>query len=116
MLRPSFAERLSDIVDSAGGSALFDLFLANARECVDIFSPSDDAGDGIGTSRLGGLPDLPVDVPWPAGTDREGRPWGYAGFVAQIDFSEVPPTADLSLPGVGGTRKRSSPRSKTNPH
>ena len=60
--------------------------------------PLEEGADApIGASRLGGMPDLPPDVPWPwrpaiSGrkffADHAERPWPLT-FVAQIDFAEI---------------------------
>ena len=58
----------------------------------------------IGASRLGGMPDLPAEIPWPwrpavSGVDfkeHSPRPWPLS-FVAQIDFAEI-----LSAGGLEG--------------
>lgn len=59
----------------------------------------------IGASRLGGMPDLPAEVPWPwrpalsdrtVFKDHAARPWPLS-FVAQIDFAEI-----LSVGGLEG--------------
>jgi len=60
--------------------------------------PLEEGADApIGASRLGGMPDLPPDVPWPwrpalSGIevfgDHAERPWPLT-FVAQIDFAEI---------------------------
>jgi Domain of unknown function (DUF1963) len=50
----------------------------------------------VGASRLGGMPDLPPDVPWPwrppvserVWKAHAERPWPLS-FVAQIDFAEI---------------------------
>lgn len=50
----------------------------------------------VGASRLGGTPDLPADVEWPA--DREGP----IPFVAQLDLAAVAPfDVDRALPREG---------------
>nr|MBF6591327.1 DUF1963 domain-containing protein [Ktedonobacterales bacterium] len=46
---------------------------------------ADEASLAIGASKLGGLPDLPPDVPWPA---RAGAP---LAFVAQVRLDDVAP-------------------------
>ena len=60
--------------------------------------PLEEGADApIGASRLGGMPDLPPDVPWPwrpaiSGrkffADHAERPWPLT-FAAQIDFGEI---------------------------
>src|SRR5215510_4121741 len=60
--------------------------------------PLEEGADApIGASRLGGMPDLLPDVPWPwrpaiSGrkffADHAERPWPLT-FVAQIDFAEI---------------------------
>jgi hypothetical protein len=42
------------------------------------------SGTPLGASRLGGLPDLPPDTPWPAAPD--GRP---LAFLAQLDLADT---------------------------
>ena len=59
--------------------------------------PVEEAADApIGASRLGGMPDLPSEVPWPRRParnrtvfkDHAARPWPLS-FVAQINFAEI---------------------------
>ena len=59
--------------------------------------PFEEGADApVGASRLGGMPDLPADVPWPwrpaiadAYFKEHGeRPWPLT-FIAQIDFAEI---------------------------
>jgi uncharacterized protein YwqG len=51
----------------------------------------------IGQSRVGGLPDLPPDIPW--ATDRKGSP---LSFIAQINCRELKPyDLDNLLPDAG---------------
>jgi uncharacterized protein YwqG len=63
----------------------------------DETGPFEEGADApIGTSRLGGMPDLPADVPWPW---RPALPVAYfkehgecpspLSFIAQIDFAEI---------------------------
>jgi uncharacterized protein YwqG/GNAT superfamily N-acetyltransferase len=66
---------------------------------------------GVGESRIGGVPDVPLGFEWPRWTpskqqvDKYGQPWhpdGPAplGFIAQIDLSAVP-RVDDTLPSSG---------------
>jgi uncharacterized protein YwqG len=59
--------------------------------------PVEEGADGpIGASRLGGMPDLPSEVPWPwrpafsdsVFKEHAEHPWPLS-FVAQIDFAEI---------------------------
>src|SRR5215510_3234122 len=68
--------------------------------------PVEEGADApIGASRLGGMPDLPPEIPWPWRPafsdggfckDHAERPWPLS-FVAQIDFAEI-----LSAGGLEG--------------
>ncbi|MCP4220271.1 MAG: DUF1963 domain-containing protein [bacterium] len=54
-----------------------------------------DAGDNVGNSRFGGVPDLPSGLEWPRNTD------GHLVFLAQINFTEAPGTcSDLPSNGI----------------
>ena len=55
-----------------------------------IFSP--ESSEGLGACRLGGLPDLPVGIPWPtfANPDYGDREYPYR-FLMQIDLAAVTP-------------------------
>lgn len=65
-----------------------------SKECFRMrTTPRAKESTPIGTSKLGGLPDLPPGIEWPE--------WktGYLTFVAQVNLAEVPPTG--LLPNVG---------------
>jgi uncharacterized protein YwqG len=65
-----------------------------AKECVRMRStPRANETISIGTSKLGGLPDLPPGLAWPK--------WkaSYLTFVAQVNLAELP--ANELLPNVG---------------
>lgn len=65
-----------------------------SKECVRMRSaPCANESMPVGTSKLGGLPDLPPGLAWPK--------WktGYLTFVAQVNLAELP-AIDL-LPNVG---------------
>ena len=63
----------------------------------------------VGTSKYGGLPDLPPDIAWPVGDDCRATcnddtagEQRLAGFVCQIDLNELQPAAAASvLPASG---------------
>lgn len=80
-----------------------------ARPALRMVMGAEDEHIAIGASKIGGLPDLPADFPWPqggecqaiynsdtAGTDR------LAGFMAQVNMSEIAGTqAARDLPAKG---------------
>src|SRR5215472_19190235 len=82
------------------GLGEWSLRLAAAARHAIILEPGpleEGAEAPIGASRLGGMPDLPADVPWPwrpalsgieVFRDHAERPWPLT-FVAQIDFAEI---------------------------
>jgi hypothetical protein len=54
--------------------------------------------DRVGGSAFGGLPHLPMDVPWPA--NKTGKP---LPFILELDLATLPRIPDLSLlPPAGG--------------
>jgi uncharacterized protein YwqG/predicted DNA-binding protein (MmcQ/YjbR family) len=60
-------------------------------------SPMDEAQIPLGSSKVGGHPDLPASLSWPR--FRNGRP---LSFLAQIDLGEIPPSRRLAdLPATG---------------
>jgi len=55
-----------------------------ARPCVELTTRAPTAADkAIGSSRIGGTPDLPAGVDWPEGSD------GPMAFVAQLDLGAI---------------------------
>lgn len=60
-------------------------------------TPAPDEDIPIGTTKFGGLPDLPADMPWPA---THGRP---LAFLAQINLADMPAEQidDWPLPRAG---------------
>lgn len=80
---------------SKGGLSPIGTELSNlSKECVRMRSaPCANESMPVGTSKLGGLPDLPPGLAWPK--------WktGYLTFVAQVNLAELP-AIDL-LPNVG---------------
>jgi Domain of unknown function (DUF1963) len=75
---------LQEAIDESGLAAAKELILAGARPCYRILADGDAAGAPPGTTRLGGVPDLPQGLAWPRGDD--GR---FGNFFAQIDFADL---------------------------
>jgi hypothetical protein len=103
----STRKELETALAQAGLGAWSPQLAAAARPAIILEpGPVEDGADApIGASRLGGMPDLPPEVPWPwrpAFSDRKffkdhaERPWPLS-FVAQIDFAEI-----LSAGGLEG--------------
>jgi hypothetical protein len=88
-------------IEAAGLAEHSEALLAEARECVHFFYNKPKGELAPGASKVGGLPDLPESVEWPAGTDDEGRPAGRAEFLAQFNLAEVPAGHGLALPKSG---------------
>jgi len=62
---------------------------------IDV-QPVDEDELPVGTSKIGGRPDLPPDIAWP---EHEGRP---LGFLAQFNLTEVAPyNVEYTLPSSG---------------
>jgi hypothetical protein len=97
----SLRSRFLQAVDDAGLAEHSEALLGEARECVHFFYDEPKGELAPGASKVGGLPDLPDSVEWPAGTDDEGRPAGRAEFLAQFNLAEVPAVHGLALPKSG---------------
>jgi uncharacterized protein YwqG len=65
-----------------------------ARPCVHLGLGRTGKRPRQGTSRLGGLPDLPPEIDYPQEDD------AYLLFVGQINLAEVPPTPPLPASGL----------------
>lgn len=72
-----------------------DLIVGAAMPCVTLYCDSNDEGTGVGCSRMGGVPDLPVGTDWPA---FEGE---RAAFVMQLNLGELPSLPGSPLPAEG---------------
>ena len=81
MIRETLRMRFDKAVGKAGLAEHRDALLAEARECVHFFLHEADAPLPVGMSKVGGSPDLPESVEWPAGVDPDGNPLGKAEFL-----------------------------------
>src|SRR5579864_36438 len=88
---------LLTIFEQAGIARLLKDIDALARPSIRLYTtPVDEASLPIGTSKVGGLPDLPPDLSWP---EFDGLP---QSFIAQIRLSEVQPyDTEEALPPKG---------------
>lgn len=102
--------RLLEEVASANLPELKDRVLRLARPALRMKkTEADDEEIPVGSSKLGGLPDLPPDFPWPPGgdchaiyNDDTGGTDRLAGFMAQVNFAEIADTqAAKDLPETG---------------
>jgi uncharacterized protein YwqG len=89
---------IAELLRGAGLGDYADGILQYAKPCIRLHAQLAERPETlpIGSSRIGGLPDLPPKVNWPM---RNGRP---CGFIAQINLSEVAPfDEDHLLPRDG---------------
>ena len=96
--RPPLAtmDDLDALIDRCGLTAARDLILAHTTPCFHMIAGGPAADAPLGTTRLGGAPDLPVGSVWPAGKS------GYYGFLGQLDLADVAArTGAADLPNRG---------------
>ena len=100
MTVPEFAVQtaaLEALIDQSGLGSVRDLILGSAVRCFRIFPDGEASGAPLGTTRLGGVPDLAQGVAWPR--DNEGR---LANFFGQFDFADLAARVDAAdLPRAG---------------
>ncbi len=84
LLSPPLEDRLRHDVEEAGLLELWPRLRQVARPSYAVELVPDADLDRLGTSRLGGLPDLPAGKAWPA---RDGK---LLTFIAQVNLAEVP--------------------------
>jgi len=89
-------EKLKAALKDQGVERYFDVARAASRNAIRMgFKPT--TKSKLGSSRLGGLPDLPAGVDWP--TYKDGRP---LDFIAQIRLEDAAPCdVDGLLPKKG---------------
>ena len=100
-------DELKSVLEEHGLAEYYEKIRAQYKPC--IWLRLGEAGEGkIGTSRIGGRPDLPDGMEWP--TSNETLPEGDKGtpltFVMQIDLADIPddkdfPRSEIHLPKDG---------------
>jgi uncharacterized protein YwqG len=102
-LHPEVSRVLDARIAAQGLERVSALIHQRAAPCYAVVVQSAEDYARVGNSRLGGLPDLPVEVAWPTAmnvTDR--RKTCSAAFLGQINFAELPPLGSPSpLPATG---------------
>jgi len=68
-----------------------DLIIGNAAECYSMEVAGADDYSVLGNTRFGGDPDLPNSFPWPCDGDPKSPGSTFSNFIAQVNFSELPP-------------------------
>lgn len=111
MLTAEELDRLDCLIARFGYGPARELLVQSARPCIPLFledipANADQRTIALGASRVGGVPDLPADMPWPIVDDGfvtqcERRRPGYAGFLLQIALEDMPELVDQPLPSFG---------------
>jgi hypothetical protein len=95
-LSPGLRDQLREAVATRELTSYDEAILAAARPAIHLEYAEDTGPDEpLGTSRLGGDPDLPEDVPWPA---HDGR---RLTFMAQLAMSDLGVPEGWPLPREG---------------
>ena len=84
---PEYSQR----IDGAGLEAHRDALVRAALPSVRLVATGSADAAPVGTSRLGGLPDLPLTTEWPT---KNGKP---LSFIAQVNLDDVHPFDDEAL-------------------
>lgn len=96
MLSPDNARRCKQLIADHGFSGAGDSIMDQAVDCISLFRNESRDSTEIGTSRYGGLPDLPEAIEWPRNADGE-----LLGFFMQLRLSELPHSPAIVLPDTG---------------
>lgn len=95
-LPPADAEAYRARLEAEGLSSYVDALLPQVRTGARLVPAPDGDGTAVGTTRLGGRPDLPTATAWPDGYDAP------LSFVLQVDLAGLPAElADSGLPTSG---------------
>ncbi|HEY9801516.1 MAG TPA: YwqG family protein [Leptolyngbyaceae cyanobacterium] len=89
-------EQFTTLIHEHGLSNCQDDILASVRPAILLRLGQAELGHK-GQSRIGGVPDLPLSVPWPQNTSSDS----YLCFILQINFAELPTFAKNPFPKRG---------------
>lgn len=95
MISPQLLADLRAKINATELSSHADAILATALPAIDIVLNGPSSG-GLGESRFGGTPDLPLGMDWPL--NDEGK---ALTFLAQINLADIPKFDDNPLPASG---------------
>ncbi len=91
-------EEMRRLLSEAGLRRQTDTLIMGARDSIRIRTRSvEDGALPVGSSKLGGIPDLPETVAWP---EHGGRPMLFLGQIRLSDLSDVDETDALPDSGV----------------
>src|SRR4051812_30593101 len=91
---PASAAEFAEALGELGLGRHAEALTALARPAVRCrFRTAAERRIGCGESKLGGSPDLPAGVSWPAGPDAVPL-----SFLGQFNLAEVPVVVDVGLP------------------
>ncbi|TWU00020.1 hypothetical protein Pla108_09630 [Botrimarina colliarenosi] len=89
-------EALASRIEALGLGPFREEIIESAEACLSVTTSRDESRPcEIGSSKIGGDPDLPADLEWPRASENSLH------FIAQFKLSELPPIASTSLPSVG---------------
>ncbi len=87
---------LNALIDRCGLKPARELILSRASRCFHVIAGDPAIDSPLGTTRLGGAPDLPIGAAWPRSE------YGACGFLGQLDLADVRArTGALDLPRQG---------------
>lgn len=94
-------EDLRQRIAQHGLDALKDIILDNVTRCYALVTAGPGDGAILGTTRFGGVPDLPPDYDWPCDGDPDDPSTRFSNFVGQVNFAEIAATRGSALPHQG---------------
>lgn len=106
-LTGSERDRLIRLIREYRLEPIEDELLAHSAPCITlVLTDIEDRRSAVadsapGSSRMGGLPDVPDGFEWPVIRPRPDAPQVHAGFLMQLDLASLPPLAGSGLPSTG---------------
>src|SRR5690349_2759458 len=94
-LSPEQHVELKELVEKHGLNPYFDRIDRAAQSAIQLLTLEPDDYSQVGSTRFGGLPDLPDDIEWPSAGNI------YMTFLAQIKLAQMPSLDQCPLPGSG---------------